>query len=107
MQVIDVVVNCADLEEAKRISDELISERLVACSNIFSPIESRYYWKGEIRDAREVPLLVKTAEELWGAVARRIGEIHSYETPSIIRMNVDDVNKSYAEWIYAETLHAK
>lgn len=40
MKVIDVWINCPDKNVAEAISDHLITNRLVACSNLFECIES-------------------------------------------------------------------
>ena len=103
MKLLEICVNCPNMEVARRISDVLIKERLIACANIHAPIESSYHWKGNIERETEVPLLVKTREELFDLVAEKIKTLHPYETPSIIGIAVDRVNQDYLDWIYAET----
>ena len=103
MQLIEICVNCPDADVARRISDVLIEERLIACANIHAAIESTYHWKGNIERETEVPLIVKTRKELFGVVAEKIQTLHPYETPSIICIEVDQVNPDYLDWIYAET----
>ena len=103
MKLIEICVNCPDVESARSISDHLVEARLVACSNIHASIESCYHWKGNIERETEVPMSVKTREELFDRVVERIKTLHPYETPSIIGITVDRVNQDYLEWIYAET----
>ena len=103
MKLIEIWVNCPNAESARSISQLLLEERLIACSNIHASIESSYHWKGKIERENEVPLLVKTREELFDLVAQKIKNLHPYETPSIIGVAVDLVNQDYLDWIYAET----
>jgi len=106
MKIIEISLNCPDIETARSISAVLIKERLVACTNIHSPIESSYHWKGKIERKTEVPLLLKTREELFDRVADKIKTLHPYETPSVIGFVVDRVNQDYLDWIYTETSSA-
>lgn len=103
MKMIEIWVNCPERETARRIATALMEKRLVACANIFPEIESLYRWKGAIEDEPEVPLVVKTREELFTEVAGEVQQLHPYETPSIIGIPVEEVNRDYLEWIYAET----
>ena len=104
MKLIEICVNCPTRDVALALSADLIERRLVACSNTPVELESRYRWKGKIEAESEVPMLVKTREELFESVANRVEELHPYETPSIIGILVDRVNQDYLEWIYAETV---
>lgn len=106
MKLIEICVNCPDIETARRISAVLIEERLVACTNIHPSIESRYHWEGNVERATEVPVIAKTREELFDRVAEKIKTLHPYETPSIIGIAVDRVHQDYLDWIYAETSSA-
>ena len=106
MKLVEICVNCPDVETARSISDVLVEDRLVACSNIHASIESCYHWKGIVERETEVPLLVKTREELFDLCVQKIKILHPYETPSIIGIAVDLVNQDYLEWIYAETSSA-
>lgn len=103
MQLVDIWVNCPSEECANRISDHLISERLAACTNLYSPVSSRYRWKGRVEHETEYPLLIKTRATLGDKVEAVVRDHHPYETPSIIRLSVDRVNDDYAKWVYAET----
>jgi periplasmic divalent cation tolerance protein len=103
MRMIEIWVNCPDHETARAISDALIAERRIACSNIFPEVRSRYHWKGDIQDESEIPLVVKTRVENFTMVDRGIRRLHPYETPGIIGVPVEFVNSDYLEWVYAET----
>jgi len=52
-----------DAEIARRISNQLVSERFAACANILPSIESIYRWKGKIESGNETLVLFKVSEE--------------------------------------------
>lgn len=103
MKIIEIWINCPDINTARRIAVALIEKRLIACANLFPEIESMYRWKGKIENEFEVPLVVKTRAESFAAAAESIRKLHPYETPSIIGTPVENVNSDYLEWVYAET----
>jgi periplasmic divalent cation tolerance protein len=103
MTIIDVWINCPSREVADEISEALVSERLAACTNTFAEIQSAFHWKGRVERGTEVPLLVKTREDLFGAVCERTTALHPYETPGIMALEVTHVNQDYLDWVLAET----
>ena len=52
-----------DAETARRISKQLVEEKLAACANIFPAIESIYRWKGKIETGQEMIAFFKTSED--------------------------------------------
>lgn len=103
MQILDIWINCPDAATADRIADALIARRLVACANRFAPIESAWHWLGAVERGTEVPLLLKTRESLFDAVAAAAAEIHPFEVPAITAVPVARATPAYAEWVVAET----
>lgn len=89
------------LAEAKRVAGKLLADHLIACVNYF-PIESAYWWKGEVTNSNEIVSLVKTRTENWDKVREAVEALHPYETPCIMKLDVT-ANQSYVDWIYKET----
>lgn len=83
--------------EARRISDLLIEQKLIACANLF-PINSIYWWGGEVVKEGEWVSLVKTTLEKSKTVEAAVLAIHTYQTPCIMKMEVT-ANASYEAWI--------
>ena len=85
-------------EDARRIADKLLSERLAACVQML-PIDSLYTWKGETVSDSEVLLLVKTRRELYAEIERTIVSLHNYVTPEILLLPVAEGLPAYLDWI--------
>ncbi|MDZ4662287.1 MAG: divalent-cation tolerance protein CutA [Pseudomonadota bacterium] len=90
-------------KEALRISRVLVSEKLVACANIFSGMESVYRWKGKIETSREVGVIFKTRSTNYTRVEKRIIGLHSYECPCVVMLPLAKGSRSYLKWLAQNT----
>jgi periplasmic divalent cation tolerance protein len=98
-QELIVFVTAVNQEEASRLAETLVSERLCACVNILPAIESVYRWEDKVSKDNEALLIIKTVDERYVEVERRITELHSYTTPEIIAMKIERGSKAYLEWL--------
>lgn len=96
-----IYITHKDMADAKRVAEALLRDHLIACVNYF-PIESAYWWKGEITSAGEIVSLVKTRPENWDKVHAAVEALHPYEVPCIMKLDVS-ANQAYVDWIYEET----
>ena len=99
-----VYITASSREEAEKISRVLLEERLIACANIFDPVTSLYWWKGEIRKDAETLLIAKTKESLVDQLIERVKALHSYECPCIVSFPLAKGNPDFLKWISEETL---
>lgn len=95
----------SNLEEAQKISKTLVEERLIACANILTQMESYYFWNDSIQCDKEIPVIMKTTEAQVNAVTKRIRELHSYELPCLVALPIIDGNNKFIEWIREQTRH--
>jgi len=95
-----IVLTTAGSEvEARKIAQSLVEQRLAACVNIVPQIESVYRWQGKVESAQEWLLLIKTSAERFSSVCEAIRQLHSYELPECISINVEDGSAAYLEWL--------
>ena len=98
-----IYITTGSINEAKKIGRTLVEEKLVACSNIISPIRSIYSWQGKICDDKEALMMLKTKKELFKQIIKRVEELHSYDVPEIIAIPIIDGSSKYLSWINEET----
>ena len=94
-----VLTTAGSEEEARKIARHLVEKRLAACVNIIPQIESIYRWQGKVDSSREWLLLVKTTDERFPAVRDAIRELHSYELPECVVLNIEDGSSEYLQWL--------
>ncbi len=93
-----VIVSCSP-NEASSLLDSLLEERLVGCGNILPTVRSHYWWEGRICRDEESLLLMETEERLVPRLLERIPELHSYDVPKVIALEIDESLPAYASWL--------
>lgn len=88
--------------DAERIARSLVEARLAGCVQIAGPITSIYRWKGKIETAGEWLCLIKSREDLYGAIEQAIRSLHPYETPEIIAVPITAGSRAYLDWLNGE-----
>lgn len=94
-----ILVTTKNSEEAKRIADALLKERLIACANIINAVDSVFIWQGKRDHAKESLLILKTKKSFFKKVAHKVKLLHSYQTPEIIAMPIMLGEEKYLQWI--------
>jgi periplasmic divalent cation tolerance protein len=89
--------------EAERAGRQIVEQRLAACVNILPGMISHYWWQRKIERAEEAVMLVKTRASLAEQVGAAVKNLHSYETPAIMVLPVENVDPAYHQWIVAES----
>lgn len=97
-----VYVTAPNAEEAEAMARKLVEERLAACTNVFPPITSYYWWEGELQRDQEVSFIAKTRRDLAQAVIQRVRQLHSYQVPAVLVLDVVDGNPDYLAWVDAQ-----
>lgn len=88
-----------DAEIARRISNQLVSERFAACANILPGIESVYRWKEKIESGNETLVLFKLSEDRQSAFQDKLRSLHPYDVPEIIFVPVASGLPEYLQWV--------
>ena len=103
MKAVIVQTTTSSKEEAKNIAEILIKYKLAACIQL-KEIESIYNWDGKLCCERETLLSIKTKKELFSKVKSKILELHSYDTPEIIELDISNISENYLKFIKENTI---
>lgn len=98
MNAMIIQTTCPSKIEAKNIAKILIDEKLAACIQL-SEIESYYNWNDEFCCDDEVLVNIKTKKENFNKIKSRIKELHSYDVPEIIGIDINTSSKKYLKFI--------
>lgn len=94
-----ILVNCGDRAEAGQIADALLARGQAAAAQIVGPAESRFIWQGEVQVREEWLLLVKTGAARAASAEATVRELHGYELPGVVRLDIDAVAPEYLRWL--------
>ncbi len=103
MRIIEIYTLCPSLQVAQDISAYCIGKKYIACSNILQNVISSFFWQGNVKNATEFKLIMKTRPELSESVESAVRKFHPYAMPCIIGTEVQHIDDDYKKWIYAET----
>ncbi|MER5638499.1 divalent-cation tolerance protein CutA [Kitasatospora sp. NPDC002227] len=88
--------------QARALAAMVVGARLAACAQVYQ-VGSVYWWEGEVRQAEEWRIDLKTRAELARQVEEFVTERHSYETPELLVVPVVGGGAGYLDWLRAET----
>jgi periplasmic divalent cation tolerance protein len=96
-----------DAEIARRISNQLVSERFAACANILPSVESIYRWKEKIESGNETFVFFKVSEDRRSAFQDKLRSVHPYDVPEIIFVPVTSGLPEYLQWVSENCAQAR
>lgn len=102
-----VLTTLASVEEARGLVRRLVEDRLVACGTILDRATSIYRWEGDVTEASEAVVLMKTRRDRWAALAATVDQLHPYDVPELLALPVEAGLGAYLDWVTAETAAAE
>ncbi len=98
-EFIELTTTTAGEQEAHALARHLVEQRLAACVQVSGAIRSVYRWQGEVCEANEVRLTVKSLGSLKDQLIQAIESQHSYDTPEIVISNIAECSPKYGQWL--------
>ena len=102
-QALLVLTNVPDLECAQLVARTLVEARLAACVNLLPAVHSISRWQGQIEEATEITLLIKTTSQQIDSLQKAIVKLHPYDVPEIIATPIVAGYAPYLQCIATET----
>lgn len=94
-----VLVTAPDEAVAESIVRRLVQERVVACGNVVPRVTSIYRWQGEVTHEAEALIVFKTTAAGAARLLERVPELHPYEVPEVLVLDVAEGHGPYLDWI--------
>ncbi|NKI71666.1 divalent cation tolerance protein CutA [Collimonas pratensis] len=98
-----ILTSLPDLASAQALARQLVERKLAACVNLLPAMQSVYRWQGQVEQAFETTLLIKTAAHRYAELESAIKAAHPYAVPEIIALPIVAGLPAYLNWITAET----
>ena len=91
-------LSCKDIEEADKISLQLLKQKLIVCAKKI-PIDSNYLWKNKIESAKEVLLIMDSIEENYKKIDKKVRKFHSYKVYNLLLIKANKINSGSFKWL--------
>ena len=98
-----VLTTVPDGAVARDLARSLIEGRLAACVQCIPGVTSVYRWEGEMEEAQEVLLIIKTRRAHLKAVEAHLDREHPYDVPEFVVLGPESMGEAYLAWLMAET----
>ena len=98
-QVILALTTCPDEASAQELAAALVQERLATCVNRIGGVRSTYFWDTRLQDEAEILLIMKTTAGKLSELQARLSELHPYELPELLAIDVAGGNERYLDWV--------
>lgn len=98
-----VYMTFPDLDVAMSVGRRLVDEHLAACVNVVPRVVSVYRWEGQVHNEEEVVAFAKTTAARVDALIDRAKELHPFEVPCIVALDVVAGLPAFLDWVEEET----
>ena len=94
-----VLITAPTMADARRIARALVEERFAACVTMLPECRSIYRFEDDVIEESELLMVVKTARELFPALAKRVAEIHPYAVPEVVGLPLVEMAERYRHFL--------
>jgi periplasmic divalent cation tolerance protein len=94
-----VLSTVGSAEDGERIASALVERGLAACVNLVPGVVSIYRWQGGVERDEERLMVIKTTAERLEALGAAIVELHPYEVPEVVALEVAGGHTPYLDWV--------
>ncbi|MFA5188992.1 MAG: divalent cation tolerance protein CutA [Patescibacteria group bacterium] len=105
MKIIWVIVSCNTTNEAKKIGQELLTQRLAVCFEILPRLGAWFFWppkKNKIETAKGCLLIMDTLPQYFPEIEKVVKKLHSDKTPFVGSIELKNINIKYVKWLKGE-----
>jgi len=99
IDAIQVITTTENREDADRIAQRLVEDRLAACVQVLGPISSTYRWQSKVETAQEWQCWAKSRRQLYDQLEEAIRRIHPYDEPEILALPILAGSEGYLAWL--------
>ncbi|XP_023557338.1 protein CutA homolog isoform X1 [Octodon degus] len=94
-----VFINCPSEQIARDIARTILEKKLAASVNILPKASSLYLWKGEMEEASEILLLIKTKTSKVPMLFSYVRLVHPFAIPEVFSLPMDQGDVQYLKWL--------
>lgn len=96
-------MTCANQDEARQIVRVLLEKKLIACANILPSMTACFQWENEMKEEAETAVIFKTTRSAFKPIEAIVQDMHSYDCPCVIALDIAQGYGPFLQWISDET----
>ncbi|MDN3030802.1 MAG: divalent cation tolerance protein CutA [Candidatus Tisiphia sp.] len=93
-----ILTTTDDQQVVDKLTISLLEANLAACIQVDN-IVSYFKWEGKISSVPEFRIVVKAKSDNYNAIEKMIIDIHNYDLPQIIKLDIQDGLPAYLNWV--------
>ncbi len=94
-----VYTTCSVQDNPHAWAEDLVGQGLAACVNILPSVDSVYMWQGQVADAQERPLIIKTRADKVAALEHEIKRLSRNENPAFMILDMT-AGEDFGTWMH-------
>ncbi len=98
MNYVELILTCGSWQEAQKIADHLLGQKLVACVEMME-IKSKYWWEHKLEEATEIKLIMESVATNFEKVEKELTDIHSYKTFVLQMVPIQKLSTGASAWV--------
>lgn len=98
LDVLSVATTVGSLGQAQQLARQLLEQRLAACVQVDSGLQSFYRWEGRLCEETEIRVVIKTLPACRQALQDFLAQQHPYQVPQFLG-TVGQASAAYAQWV--------
>jgi len=80
----------------------LLDRGVIACGTLLPGARSLYRWQGQVEDAAETVVLLKTTADQVPLLREHLPSLHPYDVPELLVLPCRDGLPAYLAWVRGE-----
>lgn len=93
-----ILTTTGSAENAENIALKLVESNLAKCIQVDN-VKSFYKWDDKLLKDDEFRLMIKACASNYKQIEQMILDLHDYESPQIIKVDIADGLSSYMKWL--------
>lgn len=94
-----ILCTCPNMSTARDIAYRAVASKLAACVNIVPGVVSVYLWEDKVQQDQECQVIIKTKKSVEKELRDILFELHPYDLPEWVVLDITDASVDYADWI--------
>jgi periplasmic divalent cation tolerance protein len=95
---VELVLTCGSWQEAQKIADHLLEQKLVACVEMME-VQSKFWWEHKLEVAKEIKLIMESVADNFDKVEAELTKIHSYKTFVLQMLPIEKLSSGATKWL--------